>query len=111
MGGFVKGDIVVLPFPFSDLTQAKRRPALVVASAGGDDLILCQMTSQANRDRYAILIGPADLASGTLNQPGYVRPNRLFTADKQIILYRIGSLNAQKLIAIVDAIVAVLRAP
>src|SRR5947209_3406215 len=111
MGGFVKGDLVVLPFPFSDLSQAKRRPALVVASAGGDDLILCQMTSQANQDRHALLIDPADLASGTLNQPGHVRPNRLFTADRQIILYRIGSLKPHKLNAIIDAIVNVLRAP
>lgn len=91
MVGLVRGDIVVVPFPFSDLSQSKRRPALVAASAGGDDLIRCQRTSHASRDRYAILIGPADLASGTLNQPGHVRPNRLFTADKQIVLYRIGT--------------------
>ena len=111
MVGLVRGDIVVVPFPFSDLSQSKRRPALVVASAGGDDLILCQMTSRASRDRYAILIDPADLASGTLNQPGHVRPNRLFTADQQIVLYRIGTLKPQKLTDVIDAIVNVLRAP
>jgi len=42
---FVKGEVVVIPFPFSDLTQAKRRPALVVTRLEGDDLILCQITS------------------------------------------------------------------
>jgi mRNA interferase MazF len=46
MAGFVKGDVVIVPFPFSDLTQAKRRPALVVANLRGNDLILCQITSQ-----------------------------------------------------------------
>ena len=46
MAEFVKGDVVVVPFPFSDLTQAKRRPALVIATLEGDDLILCQITSQ-----------------------------------------------------------------
>jgi mRNA interferase MazF len=46
MAEFVKGDVVVVPFPFSDLTQAKRRPALVIATLAGDDLILCQITSQ-----------------------------------------------------------------
>ena len=40
MARFVKGDVVVVPFPFSDLSQAKRRPALVVAQLTGDDLIL-----------------------------------------------------------------------
>ena len=46
MARFVKGDVVVVPFPFSDLSQAKRRPALVISVLEGDDLILCQITSQ-----------------------------------------------------------------
>lgn len=46
MARFVKGDVVVIPFPFSDLTQSKRRPAIVIAVLDGDDLILCQITSQ-----------------------------------------------------------------
>ncbi|NJK51587.1 MAG: hypothetical protein HC936_00355 [Leptolyngbyaceae cyanobacterium SU_3_3] len=49
MARFVKGEVVIVPFPFSDLTQAKRRPALVVASLTGDDVILCQVTSQVTR--------------------------------------------------------------
>lgn len=46
METFVKGDVVIVPFPFSNLTQTKRRPALVVAKLAGDDLILCQITSR-----------------------------------------------------------------
>lgn len=45
MAKFVKGDVVVVPFPFSDLTQAKRGPAFVLAELTGNDLILCQITS------------------------------------------------------------------
>lgn len=56
MATFIKGDVVIVPFPFSDLSQAKRRPALVVAQLAGDDLILCQITSQAQSDSYAIAI-------------------------------------------------------
>jgi len=41
MGRFVKGDVVVVPFPFSDLAMSKRRPALVIANLAGDDLVLC----------------------------------------------------------------------
>ena len=44
MGAFVKGDVVVAPFPFSDLSAAKKRPALVVATLAGNDVILCQIT-------------------------------------------------------------------
>jgi mRNA interferase MazF len=60
LGRFVKGDVVVVPFPFSDLTQAKRS-ALVIAQLEGDDLILCQITSQRIGDRYAISIDAKDL--------------------------------------------------
>jgi hypothetical protein len=54
MGTFVKGDVVVFPFSFSDLSAAKRRPALVVATLTGDDVILCQITSRSVADSYAI---------------------------------------------------------
>ncbi|WP_235335003.1 MULTISPECIES: type II toxin-antitoxin system PemK/MazF family toxin [Aphanizomenon] len=50
MEEFIKGDVVIVPFPFSDLTQTKRRPALVIATLQGNDLILCQITSQSVSD-------------------------------------------------------------
>jgi mRNA interferase MazF len=49
MERFVKGDIVVIPFPFSDLSGSKKRPALVLADLQGDDIILCQITSQQTK--------------------------------------------------------------
>ncbi|WP_293156788.1 hypothetical protein [Okeania sp. SIO2C9] len=52
MAEFVKGDVVVVPFPFSDLTQAKRRPVLVIATLTGEDIILCQINSQTIADLY-----------------------------------------------------------
>jgi len=60
----VKGDVVVVPFPFSDLTQAKRRPALVVSVLEGDDVILSQITSQFVKDSYAISVEGKDFEEG-----------------------------------------------
>jgi mRNA interferase MazF len=77
---FVKGDVVVIPFPFSDLSQSKRRPALVVAPLEGNDAILCQITSKTIKDSYAISIDETDFESGSLKQADNIRPNRLFTA-------------------------------
>ena len=54
MGKPVTGDVVVLPFPQTNLQTRKRRPALVVADLPGDDLILCQITSQIRSDGYSI---------------------------------------------------------
>jgi mRNA interferase MazF len=106
---FVKGDVVVVPFPFSDLTQAKRRPALVIAVLQGDDVILCQITSQTVADRYAITIGMDDFSTGSLNQVSNVRPNRLFTADRQIILYKVGQLTSEKFDEVIAKIVDILQ--
>jgi len=106
---FVKGDVVVVPFPFSDLTQAKRRPALVISKLDGDDLILCQITSQSIKDNYALLLDDRDFKTGSLNQPSNVRPNRIFTADSHIILYKVGNLTIKKRKEIIEKIVEIIR--
>jgi len=97
MEEFVKGDVVVLPFPFSDLSKSKRRPALVVAKLEGDDIILCQITSEARVDDYSIVLSDNDFKTGKLNLTSLIRPNRLFTADKSIVIYKIGSLKDSKI--------------
>ncbi|EAX49046.1 conserved hypothetical protein [Thermosinus carboxydivorans Nor1] len=99
MGRFVKGDV----------TQAKRRPALVVASLKGDDLILCQITSQNVSDDYAIAFADQDMRDGKLNRSSNIRPNRLFTADHNIILYRIGSLTRSKMREVVGRIINIIK--
>lgn len=109
MAGFVKGEVVVVPFPFSDLTQAKRRPALVVAVLSGDDLILCQITSRMVLDRYAIALETEDFSSGSLRQSSNIRPNRLFTADRQIILSKVGELRLRKLDEAIAKIIEILQ--
>ena len=109
MERFVKGNVVVVPFPFSDLTQAKRRPALIIAELEGNDLILCQITSQSIRDRYALSIDDDEFETGALRQRSNVRPNRIFTADRHIILYRVGHLKPEKVDQIIDRIVDILR--
>lgn len=109
MAEFVKGDVVVVPFPFSDLTQAKRRPALVIATLAGDDLILCQITSQNITDRYAIRLQGSDFSEGGLNPTSNIRPNRLFTADRGIILYKVGQLKTEKLNEAIAKIVEIIQ--
>lgn len=96
MGTFVKGDVVVAPFPFSDLSATKKRPALVVATLAGDDVILCQITSRTVGDSYAVPLADPDFTSGGLRQASHIRPNRLFTAESSIIQYRAGTISAVK---------------
>ena len=105
----MKGDVVVVPFPFSDLTQAKRRPALIVAVLEGDDLLLCQITSQRVRDSYAIPLEDKDFETGGLKQKSNVRPNRLFTADQHIVLYTVGHLRNEKIREVIRKIVEIVQ--
>jgi len=68
MGAFAAGQVVLLPFPFSDLTRSKLRPALLLADAGRDDWIACQITSNPYADPHAILLAPEDFTSGRLDE-------------------------------------------
>lgn len=109
MGRFVKGDVVVTPFPYSDLSDSKKRPALVVAGLKGDDVILCQITTRAIGDDYSISIEDRDFSSGGLKKPSNVRPNRLFTADSRLILYRAGVLSQERVVDVMEVIFDILK--
>jgi len=106
---FVKGDVVVIPFPFSDLTQAKRRPAFVIANLEGDDVILCQITSKIVKDMYSLPLDDSDFEDGSLKQPSNIRPNRIFTADSHIVLYRVGNLKQGKINEVIAKVVEIVR--
>lgn len=107
----MKGDVVVLPFPFSDLRKSKKRPALVVASLEGDDVILCQITSQARIDSYSIVLTDNDFKEGGLNLTSTIRPNRIFTADSSIILYKAGSIKNSKIKEVEENIIKIFKMP
>jgi mRNA interferase MazF len=109
MERFVKRDVVVIPFPFSDLSQAKKRPALVMSDLTGDDVILCQITSKDIKDNNAIALNDEDFEKGGLNKLSNIRPNRLFTADKNIILYKIGHINKTKYKEIVKSVIKLIE--
>lgn len=108
MGGFVKGEVVVIPFPFSDLSNSKRRPALVIAPLQGSDLILCMMTSQHTKDSDALLLRDADFSHGRLQRDSYIRPNRLFTADAALIIRRVGQLSPSMTQQVIDKLIAII---
>lgn len=93
----VAGEVVVIPFPQTDLKAGKRRPALVIADLLGPDLILCQITSRAHSDAFSVPLDRSDFEHGQLAQPSFIRPQRLFAVDHRVILYSIGKVQAAKL--------------
>jgi mRNA interferase MazF len=109
MARFVKGDVVIVPFPFSDLSQNKRRPAMVIANLRGDDLILCQITSEAIADSYVVSLSNDDFEIGSLNRSSNIRPNRIFTADQSIIVSIAGHLKSAKITQVIARIIEIIN--
>ena len=103
------GEVVLVSFPFSNLQGQKVRPALVLAKAELDDIILCQITSRPYTSKYAIQIRTDDFTKGSLPVVSYVRPNKLFTADKSIIIYKAGSLKSSKIRQVEEGLIQIFR--
>ena len=104
MEGFVRGDIVVIHFPYTDLSATKKRPALIIAPLEGEDIILCQITSKDTKDKYSIPLLMSDILIGSFHYTSNIRPNRIATLDKKLIAKRIGKLNNLKLQKVVDTL-------
>ena len=93
----VAGEIVVIPFPRADGSGEKRRPALVIADLPGADLILCQITRRGHWDSFAVPLDKSDCERGQIDQPCYIRPQRLFTLEHHLILHSLGKVTEPKL--------------
>ena len=84
MGTPASGAVVLVRFPFSDLSRSKLRPAVVLADAGRGDAVLCQVTSKSYGDERAVSIASTDLATGSLRVTSFARPGKIFTATEAI---------------------------
>lgn len=88
------GAVVLVRFPFSDLSQTKLRPAVVLADAGRGDLILCQVTSKPYGDIRAIKLEDTSFSAGSLRVLSYACPSKLFTANRDLILSEVATLQS-----------------
>ncbi len=109
MGTLTRGDIVLFPFPYTDLSDRKLRPCLVLSEEMGDDIMLCQITSQRLRkDEHSIELKQADTSEGTLMIDSYIRANMIFTASIMQILRKICSVRDDKYRQVTDAITRII---
>jgi mRNA interferase MazF len=101
-------DIALISFPFSDLSATKKRPALVVSNdsfnSHGEDAICCLITSNPEETPHSVFISNKDMESGHLEFDSKVKPHKLFTADKRLILKTLGKLGSGKFAQVVKEI-------
>ena len=97
MDTFAKGDIVLFPFPYTDLSARKLRPCLVLSDEFREDILLCQITSKnIEADGFTIGLGKNETVDGSLQLDSYIRANMLFTAEKRQILKKVCRVNENK---------------
>ena len=91
---FDQKDIVLIPFPYSDLTLSKKRPALIISNEKINkmqDRICCLVTTQAHKDD--LLIAEDCFEEGTLPFKSFIKPHRIFTIHKGIIIKKFCTIN------------------
>lgn len=103
------GSVVLVPFPFSDLSRAKLRPAVVLADAGRGDWILCQITSKSYADPQAVMLRDADFTQGSLRLDSHARRGKLFTAHQSLQAAEAGRLNPEASDRVIGAVIQLLQ--
>ena len=100
--------IILIPFPYTDLSGAKKRPALVISSLDfnikSDDVICCLITSNPEDRQHSIKVNNKDMEEGYLEFESKIKPYRLFTIDKKLLYKILGRLNLTKSKAIIEEI-------
>jgi mRNA interferase MazF len=109
MGAFAAGQVALLPFPFSDLSHNKLRPAVLLASTGREDWIVCQITSNPFGDTRSLVLSASEFAAGTLQRTSYVRPGKIFTAHESLIAAVVGTLKPEIFEAVRSAVIGMIR--
>lgn len=103
------GSVVLVRFPFSDLSASKLRPAVVLAVVDRDDWILCQITSNPYAYLKALAIDNSDFTNGSLMRSSFARPGKLFSANASIMSKVAGRLNTDKFNSIIDSVIKIIR--
>ena len=99
---------MLVPFPFTDLTSSKKRPALVLSpdsfNAQQQDLVVVAITSQLTDSKDAVLLTARDFSAGTLPKTSIVKPTKLFTLHSTLIIKKVAVLKNEKIEEVLQAV-------
>ncbi len=109
MEGFQRGDVVFARFIFTDVSQTKNRPAVVIAALPEDDFIHCPITSRGRQnDPFQIELKRDEILGKHLPRDSFIRPNLLMTVHRSLILWKQGALPPEKLKLVSEVIVRII---
>lgn len=103
------GDLLLVPFPFTDLSSNKLRPVLALTAPDAQgDFTACPVTSR-NRWTIARPLLPTDMVSGSLPRPSWVRTDHVVTLHLDLVVKKFGSVTETYRMGVVDDLCRVLR--
>jgi mRNA interferase MazF len=89
-----RGDLLLVPFPFTDLSAAKRRPVLALTAPDSyGDFIALPVTSRPQGE-YGVPLRAGDLVHGRLPAPSWIRADRIITLNASLVVKSIGRVAA-----------------
>lgn len=96
---YQQGEIIIVPFPFSDLTNVKQRPVLVLSrnsdNASSEDVITCGITSNIKDSKYSVLIDNGDLIEGEIPRKSKIKIDKIFTISQKIIIKKVAKIDKE----------------
>lgn len=96
---YEQGEILLVPFPFSDLSSIKQRPVLVLSKRQDnidcEDIITCGIISNLKDERHSVLIDNSNLIQGLIPAKSRIKVDKLFTINKDIIGKKISRINKE----------------
>ena len=92
-----QGDLLLVPFPFSDQSGKKVRPVIVISNndfnIASEDIIVVGVTSNISKDKYTINLTDKDLDEGKLHTNCCIKIENILKLDKELIVKKIGKVN------------------
>lgn len=102
-----KGDIVLIPFPFTDLSGSKNRPAVILIDSP-NDVTVSFITSQLKwAEQHDLLLKPS--RSNGLKRESLLKLSKIATLDKEILLGRLGTLSSRDLTQLNENLIQLLQ--
>jgi mRNA interferase MazF len=106
------GEVVLVPFPFTDLSQVKRRPVLVLSGGrhnkASEDFICCGITSNLGNRRNSILLEPSEMVDGSIPVRSRIKFDKVFTLEQSLILKSLGRVSPSKLAQVTSGLISLL---
>ncbi len=109
---FENGEVVMVPFPFTNLSETKRRPVLVLSNfdhnVASRDFISCGITSNLRNRSFSVLLDPSDMMEGVLPVRSRIKYDKIFTLEKRLVIKKVGKISAEKLSQVRESLISLL---